>query len=819
MRLADRQIETVRRMPCHGFGTRRMAACLVAFALACATTARAAHIVEFQMQSTKLVQLVEHRVLEEEVCALSSFSLPGQNGQFVLDHLGFPGPVQVQRAGQQIQFVVPVQVYTKTEACIHDPNCAANDYTPNSPLSLTLVLDLNAMIDEDGKLNLCVEFNSLKLGGQTININSLDAGLADSLGGLLSPKCSKVDVMKSLKKLLKSDRTIKQVGVSANQDLSRIAVRIELDDPASPGAAPASSWSDFNAGQIFPSASGMEWSLFMNQTLLKQALAARFATSIEAQEDIEILAGPSTSYTGLGSAGGRVQLTMELEYDAGCPFNNVGIDPAIVTLDLFANNSKPNVIQSHGSLYTDVVDADVVACAFSFGPFGIIGLPVFAAIAENAGPGEDDYPDECNQINDEEFACEQPVTLPVIRLSKFGSASWATNATLTLNKLHGHEGGISMGGPCTVDLGLPNPPKDLLAVTNGSFGFGVQGGCSSLHMGWSGGFSMSGEGRLCSIYIIDDPKGVYGVNTNWTNHALGNWWIGDFRSVELTFPKFGSDYAGYVANPYPCRVVIRSSAGARCVEIPGPDPASINEAAAAAELALAKANCLKPFWFSLKYMEMLWLVDPPPYDMPVYVRFDDPFVYTQRVTSQVLDVRATVADPVSTEGLENGQARFGAVKMNLVANIAVNVGAAAAAPPPVSAPVAFAGKSLAAARPVFETNQPMMLTIEHPVTLDLTGLLGDGSVSELLPATPISQTIVVPEDQLPEGVAEMSFILDIPVDRIALQAQVEPVELEYAPQPMEQACGDGACGVGGAGMVPFMALGWFSMRGRRRRRR
>ena len=69
--------------------------------------AGAAHIVEFQLQSTKLIQLVEHRLLEEEICATSSFELPGQNGDFILDHSEFPGAVTIQRSGQQIQFVAP----------------------------------------------------------------------------------------------------------------------------------------------------------------------------------------------------------------------------------------------------------------------------------------------------------------------------------------------------------------------------------------------------------------------------------------------------------------------------------------------------------------------------------------------------------------------------------------------------------------------------------------------------------------------------------------------------------------------------------------
>ncbi|MBK8270935.1 MAG: hypothetical protein IPK83_22550 [Planctomycetes bacterium] len=830
------------------------AALALAAAIFAAPSARAAHIVEFQMSSAKLIQLVEHRLLEEEICALSPFELPLQSGDFILDHVEFPGPVTIQRTGAQVQFVVPVEIFTKAYACISDPNCLAVDYSPSAPLAAQLVLDLNAQLDEDNKLNLCVEFNSMKIGGAVVNLTSLDETLVQSLGGLLAPKCSKVDVMKSLSKLLNGERTVKQVGVSAITDLSRIAVRIELDDPANPEAAPASSWSAFFSTEIAPTAEGMEWSIFMDQSLLKQALAAKFHESLSSAQDVEVLDGPHASYMPFATAGAQVTLTMELEIDAGCPFNNVGVDPAIVTLHLFADNNDPNAIKSHGQISTDLVDSDVVACALSFGPFGLIGLPVIAAVAANQGPGESDFPDECNQINDEEFQCKQPVTLPVIRLSKW-NATWSSRATLTLNKLFGHTSGIIMGGPVNVTLGLPHAPKDLLSVAAGKFSYGVQGGCSSLHLGWSGYLPIEGDGRLCDVKIIDDPRGVYGVSKNWSPHALGGNWIGDNRILDLEFPRIGSNYAAFVQNPYPCKLVIRTSAGSRCVEVPAPDIAHVNPAAAAGALALAKANCLKPFWFSLRIMEMFWLVDPPPFDIQTQIRFTDPFVYTQNAAARVVNMQLNFNEPVSTRSL-GGSVQFTGVTMNVLADVridrrsvtpmtrrGINFGPAGgvgfngiqAGPIGGAGFVPLSGKTQQAAREL-EQDDELPVTIQQEVVIDLQALMGDGSVAELTPQNGISQLVTVPPDQLPEGVAELSFMLEIPVERLKMQAEMEPVEIEPADEPagdapieeeaetpeiptLDQACGGGACGVGGAGAVPFMLLGWMGLRGRRRSRK
>ncbi len=819
-----------------------------------ATLAPAAHIVEFQIASPKLIQLVEHRLLEEEICALSPFELPLQNGDFILDHVEFPGAVTLQREGSQIQFVVPVAIYTKAVACISDPNCLAHDYAPSTPLTPDLVLDLTAQVDENGKLNLCVEFNSMRIGSTVIGLESLDANLVQSLGGLLSPKCSKIDVMKSLTKLLDGDRTIKQVGVSASSDLSRIAVRLELDNPSNPEAAPDSSWAAFFDASISPTASGMEWSIFMDQSLLRQALAAKFHASLSAQADIEVLDGPHTSYMPFGSAGAQVTLTMELEIDAGCPFNNVGVDPAIVTLFLFADNNDPNAIKSNGHLSTDLIDADVVACALSFGPFGLIGLPVIAAVAANQGPGSGDFPDECNQINDEEFQCKQPVSLPLIRLSKW-NAIWSSRASLTLNKLFGHENGIIMGGPVTVTLGLPHSPKAPLEIGTGKFTYGVQGGCSSLHLGWSGHLPIEGDGRLCQAKVINDPYGVYGVSKNWEPHALGANWIGNNRALTLSFPKSTANYAAFAANPYPCRLVIRTSAGSRCVDVPAPDIANINHAAAAGAMAEAKANCLKPFWFSMRIMELLWLVDPPPFDIQTFVRFDDPFVYTQNVTAQVRTIQVAMQGPVSTPAI-GSNVQFNGVTMNVMANVRVDRSSAA---PSVrrGATVGsvggitgggvtagpFAGGGFTAGPRAAKSAQASAgknsddffdVEIQQEVVVDLEALMGDGSTVDVSTKQGISQLVTIPADQLPEGVSDLSFMLEIPAERLKMMVEMEPVEIIEPDEPdvtadpagapaLDQACGDGACGVGGAGMMPFMLLGWMTLRGRRggpsRRRR
>ena len=419
------------------------------------------HIVEFQIEASKLIELVDDRLAEEDVCYPTPFQLPGFGGELVLDHLEFPGPTLLQRDGQQLRLVVPVSVYTKTVACMSDPNCGPQNYTPPFPLTIPMVLDLSARIGNDGKLAICV--------------TPAENELLGAVGGFSSPMCSKIDIMKSLKKLLKGEPPIKKVGLSANNILDRIAVRIEFENPDDPAAPPATTWDGFFDGQVGPSPAGMEWSIFINQDLLLHVFKKRF------ESKLDIIEGPNATWVSDGPNGGTVLMDFTADFDVPlCP-NSIAAD-ADVVIDLSVDGSVPNILQAHGTIETDVVDSDVGLCVFLTGGVASGAAPIVLAtlgiIASTMGPDSGDLPDECTLNDDgDEFDCQYSVDLPAIRMSKY-KTNGSTQATLTMDRIFGSTQGPVMGGPVTITFGPPpNPPK-LLSVGPAAFEFGVRAGAA-----------------------------------------------------------------------------------------------------------------------------------------------------------------------------------------------------------------------------------------------------------------------------------------------------------------------------------------------------
>ncbi|MBN2561625.1 MAG: hypothetical protein JXQ75_11915 [Phycisphaerae bacterium] len=775
-----------------------MAAMALACGLCAAGPARAAHIVEFQIQTSKLLELVEHRLVEEEVCVLNPFQLPGSSVDVVLDHLEFPAPPQLQGTFQQLQIVAPVEIYTKTAACIVDPTCGPQDYTPADPLLLSLVFDLTAHVDGNGMLNLCITPSS---GGllQAIGFNAL--------------VCSTIDVMNPLQGLLNGQPAIKQVGITADGSFGRIAIRIEFDNPANPGAPPDSSWDTFFLGDT-AGTDGRPWGIFIDKHLLLDVFKARFASNLNVTE------GPTATWEPLGDDGGNVVIDLEADFDVPvCP-NSIGADATVVT-HLFVDANEPNIIKSHGTIATDVIDSDVALCAFLIGgpsPAFPGILTTLAILAAGQGPSNSDLPDECTLNEDGDvFDCANPVVLPVIRLSEFNTA-WSSRATLTMGYGWGSPDGLLLSGPCDVFIGLPPNPRQLLETGPGEFTFGVKGGCYDLHYGWTGSLPIRGDGRLCTdIQVIDDPKGVFQVN--WVgNHPMGADYIGN-QTLDIVFPAPGSDPNAYfAAGAYPCRLRIRTSVGSQCVEVgtpPGvPDQGSQEWADLLWEMIHAKELCMKLVVQWPRAMDVLWLGDPPPFDLQTSVRLWDRYVSTPDVAAQLNDLQVSFDQPIEAEVDDGGGFQATAVTMRVQANVSM---------PEMDFAAPRAARAKTSAKRAPQSADGRNVTIDHLVTVDLAGHVNSDGAAELKPTQDIVQVVKIPADQLPDGVSEMSFVLDLPAETIALRGRFDPLDVvaddsvpEFLADPIG-ACGDGACGTGSAIALPLMSFGWITLRHRGRR--
>lgn len=803
--------------------SRRSATALAALVAGSLLTgpARAAHVVEFQLDVAKLFTLVGDRIAEEEICYADPIQIPGLAGSLVLDHVEFPGPIQLQKSGQQLQVVVPVAVYTKAAACLTDPNCGPTDYTPPFPYTTNLVLDLTAEFNSNGELTLCV--------------TAPTGGVLASLGGLGDDICSEIDLEDSLVDLLGSVPNIKQVGLSANAALDRIAVRIEFDNPANPTAPPASSWTDFFNGQLAPTGPNMDWSMFITKHLMLDVFKDRFAGQLT------VIEGPGASWFGLGVNGGLVQVTFTADFDVSvCP-NTIAADVIVSTI-LSVDANDPNVLKLNGSLDTDIWDSDVFLCALSIGGFGnpevfSVILAVSAVIAANQGPGGGNLPAQCSLNEDDgTFACSNPVDLTPIRMSKYNTPA-ATRGILVMDALFGDPAGPVMGGPIDIWLAPPANPKKLLEVGPGEITYGLTGSCNSIRLGYSGAIPVTGDGMLCQpIQVIDDPLNVFKIT--WPgSHWLGSNYIGA-QVLEIGFFA-GSDLNAYFANPYPCRVVIRSSVGLRCYEIaaPSPPPAegSVEELMWLGALEKEEIDCLKLVHYLPKKMEFLWLIDPPPFQLPYHVQFAERLVRPAEFIPMLTNVNVVFNQPIEAQQMPGGQIQAAGAIMTLQADVFVQAAGAAAgagATGALALPLTSAKpKSTAAAKQASAAAARLAdgqtFTIEQTVTLDLIGeLQGDGT-ARFKPAGDLTQVFRLGADQLPAGVRELLFVVELPAERWEMHGEVEQLEPSIDPAVPTVApntngvCGDGVCGLGTGGAVPFAAFGMLAMRSdvRRRRRR
>lgn len=769
-------------------------------------------IIEMQFQSSKLATLVAQRLAQETPCYNGEFELPFLTGTYVLDHVEFPGGITVQRSGQVIQLVVPMEIYTKTPECLRDPNCGLTSYEPPFPLSVDLVFDITGEAKADSNNNLqpfmCIRFSGVQFGGQPIPAG-VAPGLEAALQSLALNKCNRIQI-NAVQKLLAGEPKIKAVGANANSALDRIALRIEFEDPGNPTAPNDPSWISFLDGVIKPSAPNSEWSLFIDQSLFKESVVSRFASKLAGEDGVEIVSGPSAVWTALGENGGRVDVALGADFDV--EICSIGAD-ADIRVAFSASAGDPNVVHADGTLDIDIDGVDVFACSLLTGPafpfiFSSIATVLSAISVESLLLGSSGtLPDECTQQGETGFACDFPANLPRISMSKWNFPG-SPGATMSMTQFFGHRDGPILGGPMPTSA---IPGRSPLNIQTTGFSYGVKGGCSSLSLGWKCALLVEGTGRLCrSIQVLNDPLGVFAVQ--WLGvHHLGSNYLGvPGQNANVVFPAPGGDFSAYYANPYPCDLLIRTSLGSQTIRIPGPDVNNVNQGEAIGELSQAQADCLIEVGFIPGVFNPLWLVDPPPWEIQAQVLYEDPDLQPENVTAQVTSISMISMEPVTGSYNQAGQVAVSNAPMQMQVGVVVQL------------PSFSIGGRTKHAHATAQSKPPgdASFTLTAPVSVDLLGSMSDGGLkAEVTLRDKFSRILDAAQDDLPPGLRSASFQIDVDPADATFGGPLKETDLP-AVQPLPTSgCGAGACGAGSPVAVPFLMLGaWFSKRRTRRRR-
>jgi hypothetical protein len=271
-----------------------------------------------------------------------------------------------------------------------------------------------------------------------------------------------------------------------------------------------------------------------------------------------------------------------------------------------------------GTVSTDAVDSDVLACGLPLAGVGAFLAPilfpvvegVIAGIADDQGMPGDVLPPECTTSNEDSFTCNFPLTLPslsgggasLLHLDLHATSLVRVGSNLVIN------GTTAERGPLThLHRAAIQTPVVML--------HGIFGSCSGLSAGTGAQFIAQGTGAVCSpMTITNDPDHVF-FSANLADVRTVPW----ARAVE--------QWGNPSPMPYSAKIIVRTSGGARAVELVAAPPLPADQVDDLQRaLVEAKANCMakETGLFGIPGMfDPRWKVDPP-YDQLSRVRSYDP---------------------------------------------------------------------------------------------------------------------------------------------------------------------------------------------------
>ncbi len=850
--------------------------------------------IEFQLSVEKLSELVSNRIMAESetLCAgeLNLFGWP-----VVLDHMEFPaggalrreaettpwppadpnqplisaGPYDIRRT----QLAIPVTFLVKSEECVLDATCGRDEYAL-PPAALDMIFTLSARGSA-----LCVAYDGLEHNGTPLDLGS-------TLGTLEAGFCQGLN-LGAINQLIGQGSTVTNTGLSTNSTFEYIAFRIELDgqvwDDSIPGFSappPDPAWLSFFAGQTGPGLDqlpGRDWSVFVDHALFTSRVVQRFDTSLTNSTKFEVERPPGVTgtWTPQGESGGNVTITFSGEVDINtdfCVLETIGVDPATVAMDYSVHQQTPNILRTHATLETDLVDSDVLVCSglLGFHPPAILSLGIVASTIQ-PGEGDLNLPAECTTLSGTEFVCALPMQLPDVSV---GNGIGLTG-TLTLDKMVGLAAGPVMGGPCAI------APRTLSRMNFASDGFdyGVHGGCYGSPNGtgewpWIGyrnTSEVSGLGILCQdIEIINDPLGLFAVvGAPRAGERLSDCCPRRASTFGIKFPRYSADpsVVAQYFDPnsehyrYPCQVLIRSSAGSQTFEIPPPTEG--DQQRHLLELMIKQADCIPPAEVPIRGTDIMWQINPAPIDIVFRPVVDDPDDEPVAATGELSDMRMTIHDPIGNSTSGKGNYKFNEVSASAQGTVALDpclvipcgdlddaarganstaaVGDARAETDalPIGSPVSDDA----------ETPLPTLDLIEFEfsadVLINLTAVVLDEDLGALVALNDMIRIDVeIPRGRLPAGADPFVIQFDIPPSELTLMGTLPqstaPInnfpdcpeggcanEQNHFAEPdnsaLEMAPSAGPCGAGlgffGPMCLATLFVGLCRVRGRRRARR
>lgn len=472
----------------------------------------------------------------------------------------------------------PFALHSKALSCIEDPNCPSNQYDE--------VFEQNALFGfevklkkgkkkKDGtkppvKVELCAELVGIGVVGL----------MPEEIADVLPNKCFKMNLHKISSKIDAGDPT--GAAVSLNEDGTRLALRVEYrpnhnGDQAYPQGR-ANKWQAFLDGAVGPEEAGSQFSATIHRTLLERMLRGRMEPKIAANEDIE-LDGPITFDWQPLSEGGRLGVHFESWVTTPvCP-NDFSVD---VDIDIyFSYDDATGNLNVDGEVDWTVDPGSTLLCAglLAHTPISsfinVVAIGIVGAVYEPDLPSPSSKELECQQ-EDETFHCWMPLKVPSVPFVG------GKKIKFDISAMKGTSQGLLFHG----DVKTPGLPYRLqvhnfLLGQENPITYGVQGGCSSLHIGHEGSIEIEGVAKLCKVEFSDDP--VFAYDTK----KIGNGQLPMTYEVKAYPERFN-------ALAYPYEITVWSTGGVETFALAPPKvPTAQQQSQANMDKMKAKIACLK----------------------------------------------------------------------------------------------------------------------------------------------------------------------------------------------------------------------------------
>jgi hypothetical protein len=541
----------------------------------------AADVVEFQVDSSKIVKLLRWTLKRKEICPLK---LNYGGKEYILDLIKFPSGAYARLApeteavkisdsitiiAKPVQLVVPIRVGLKTPACMDKPSCGDK----HKKFELSLIFSLEFKNGE-----LCAQYQNIGTAYKPFVIpQEIIAKISESI-------CAPLDI-DILDELIGNNIAVTGTGVALNSQ-GRLAVRIKY------GSAPLQYpeipyWTYFYNGNFSPTVPDSDWSLFVSKRLMMKKISGILYEKMQDVDMFKLDGKPGASWIPAENYG-QINVDMKGEIRTKwCPNikAKIGVD---VSLHL-----DDNVLITIGDISLSKSKKGTFLCSLLWGtPVLLLGSTFYGGVsaAITTGimifePDVDVAGGGCESTGNKSFRCESP--LEELRLDLEPNTLSSPYGLLRMEYLKGHKDGLIIHGGFQFKNSYAANRQRLSG--DGFFEYGLLGGrrCSSLGIGYYGYLSLDGTGYLCDMEIIDDPLGIYRVKKDAANVGL-----------PLTYPlefiesKNDEAYDKFFENPYPLRVRVYTTAGAETFVVDPPPEKSLFDHIALREILIkAIARC------------------------------------------------------------------------------------------------------------------------------------------------------------------------------------------------------------------------------------